>query len=227
MVQLLAGERRAGESDRAVIACNDYLRLGPGRSLAKLLQKGAKKNKKELSTESESTLKKWSADYDWRARSSAYDAGLEAAKNERRRKEMEAGLALDYERVRILKRLAKLLGDQLFDEGGTANGADGIDGADGRAYPNLWLADVKQIGAGEFAERVDLVRFNAALVEQFRSALADLAAETGGRKQKVDHTIANIDYGRLSDDQLQRIAAGEEPIQVIISGYIAASEGKG
>lgn len=220
-VQLLAGERQAGESDRAMIACNDYLRMGPGRSLRKLLQKGIKKNRNESATESQSTLLKWSAEYDWQGRCSTYDADLEAAKNEKRRKEMEAGLALDYERVGELKRLARLLKEQLFAKG------DAADATDGAAYPNLWLADVKQIGGGEFAERVDLVRFNAALVEQFRGALADLAAETGGRKQKVDHTVANIDYSRLSDDQLQRIAAGEDPIQVIISGYIAQGSGKG
>ena len=33
----LYGQRQKGESDNAVIACNDYLRMGPGRSLAKLL----------------------------------------------------------------------------------------------------------------------------------------------------------------------------------------------
>ena len=48
MVQLLAGERCEGESDRAVVACNDYLRLGPGRSLRKLLKKPGKTRQNPL-----------------------------------------------------------------------------------------------------------------------------------------------------------------------------------
>lgn len=227
-VALLVGERHADESDRAVIACNDYLRMGPARSLRKLLKKSGKTRQNPAPTNSLHTLEEWSAAFDWQDRASAYDADREDAKTERRRKEMEVGLALDYERVGELKRLAKLLKEQLFARGNTADTTDGADTPNrvtGRDYPNLWVADVKQIGAGEYAERVDLVRFNSALVEQFRAALADLAAETGGRRQKVDHAVANIDYSRLSDDQLRRIAAGEDPIQVILSGYIGQGQG--
>jgi hypothetical protein len=87
----------------------------------------------------------------------------------------------------------------------------------------LVTAAPKQVGAGEFAERIDLVRFNASILAEYRSTLADLAAETGGRRQRVDHLLANINYDKLSDDQLRRIADGEDPIQVIISGYTTAS----
>jgi hypothetical protein len=55
-------------------------------------------------------------------------------------------------------------------------------------YHKVWLPDVKQIGGGEHAERVDIVRFNAALIEQYRGTLDDLAKETGGRKQKMEVT---------------------------------------
>jgi hypothetical protein len=227
---LLAGERGEHETDRAVQACNDYLRLGPGRSLPKLLKKlGKTRKNSESPTDSYNTLERWSSDYGWPARASAYDADLEAVKNEKRRQVMEQGLALDHERVVKLKRLARFLEEQIFAEGkadksDVMDGADGVDG--GHTYPNVWLADVKQIGSGESAERVDLVRFNASILAEYRAALADLAAETGGRRQRVDHAVANIDYGKLSDDQLQRIVAGEDPIQVIISGYIAQGQGQ-
>lgn len=229
---LLAGERQEHETDRAVQACNDYLRLGPGRSLSKLLGKYAKSHRKTQPTASFDTLKGWSSDYGWPARASAYDADLEVAKNEKRRQVMEQGLALDYERVTKLKRLARFLEEQLFAKGDATDRANGTNGAnttdriDGQAYPNLWLADVKQIGGGEYAERVDLVRFNAPLLTEYRAVLDDLAKETGGRRQRVDHAVANIDYSKLSDEQLRRIADGEDVMQVILSGYVITSQGQ-
>lgn len=35
MAELLAGQRQPGEKGRAMSACNDYLLMGPGRSLRK------------------------------------------------------------------------------------------------------------------------------------------------------------------------------------------------
>ena len=35
-VELLAGQRQRSESYRAIQACNDYLRMGPTRSVGKL-----------------------------------------------------------------------------------------------------------------------------------------------------------------------------------------------
>lgn len=167
-VELLAGEQIEGETSRAVQACNDYLRMGPGRSLRLLAKKYSKSKQKQAPTEAEGTLFNWSTDYDWQSRAATYDAELDAAKTEKRRQVMEQGLALDFERVTKLKKLAMYLAEQISDT------------------DNVWLPDVKQIGAGEFAERVDLVRFNAALIAEYRATLADLAAETGGRKQKTE-----------------------------------------
>ena len=202
MLELLAGERKDNESDRAVQACNDYLRLGAGRSLRKLAQKYGKSQKRsEFPTNSYETLLKWSSDYEWKQRSSLYDAELEALRNEKRRKEFEAGLALDYERVNSLKRLANRLEDEL------------------KQY--LWLDDVKSVGSGENAERIDLIRFNSALVEQYRATLDDIAKETGGRKIRTENL--NLDLSKLSDDQLARVIAGEDPVQVVLSGYVTAT----
>jgi hypothetical protein len=75
------------------------------------------------------------------------------------------------------------------------------------------VPDVKSIGSGEFAERVDLVRFNAALLEQFRGTLDDIAQEVGQRKQ--NSTSLNLDLQGLTDEQLERIANGEDPLKVI------------
>jgi hypothetical protein len=182
-VALLAGERHDKESEKAVQACNDYLRMGPGRSLRRLSdvyiqQASSDAQAAKPPTTKPNTLFTWSTDYDWQKRAENYDAEQDRAKTAemeaRRRAVMEEGLALDFERVIELKELAALLGEQIYTKA-----SDGT-------YPNIWLRDVKQIGSGEFAERVDLVRFNAPLIEQYRGTLDDLAKETGGRKQRVD-----------------------------------------
>lgn len=205
-VELLAGVRVPLESSRAVQACNAYLRLGPGRSLSALARQYAEVARNVPRTASHSSLKKWSVRFEWQKRAAAYDAALEAQKNEIRRQEMESELALDFERVRALKKLAGFLAGEIEKE------------EDGRRT-SVWLPDVKQIGSGEDAERVDIVRFNSDLIDQYRGTLDDLAKETGGRRPKAEAALLGlIDYSKLSNEQLERIASGEDPVKVLISG---------
>lgn len=201
-VTLLSGQAQNGESKNAIIACNDWLRMGAGRSLVALVQKYTEAHRDAPPTKSIDTIKKWSQEYAWQERADAYDAAIEDAKDARRREIMESGLALDYERVVELKRMAAFLSEQIYEQGESGE------------YYNVWNPDVKQIGSGEFAERVDIERFNGEIFSQLRGTLDDLAKETGGRKQKTELTGANggnikvEDVSRLSDDErLARIAA--------------------
>lgn len=221
---LLAGEPQEGENKKAILACNDYLRLGPGRSLAKLHQTYTESTPVKPPTKHLRTLKEWSRLYEWQLRAAQYDTEIERQKNDQVQAIMKEGLALAHERVTRLKRLALFLEEQVYSAAeAKAQPQDPpvteaeVEAARNRVrhYPNVWLYDVKQIGGGEGAERVDLVRFNAALIEQFRGVLDDLAKETGGRRQKRDNF--NLDFSKLTDDQLERIAAGEDPLDVIIS----------
>lgn len=249
-VELIAGTRASGESQKAITACNDYLRLGVGRSLAALVQNYTERDRTRPPTRNLGTLKVWSADYGWQERSGIYDAIVEAEKQatekqrqreiaERRKSIMEDGAALDFERVAKLKRLADFLEEQVFYEPPSGDELtrligvlDQIDDDDGPGdiarivmskldpndpkakYPNVWARDVKGLAGGK---TVDIVRFNSALLSELRSTLDDIAKETGGRRQRVINE--NIDYSKLTDDQLQRVAAGEDPIQVILSDY--------
>lgn len=201
-IELLAGERQPGESWRAILACNDYLRVGPGRSLSLMVGKYSEIQQDTAPTRSKATLFKWSARFSWSARAALYDAEAEQQKNEYTRQVMQSGLALAHERVNRLKTMAELLELEILKRD------------DGR-YFNIWLPDVKQIGAGEFAERVDIVRFNASIFEQWRGMLDDLAKETGGRKIQTTNQNLDIDMTLLSTEQLERIAAGEDPIVVL------------
>ena len=176
MIELLAGAQQNRESKNAILACNEWLRLGPGRTLPRLLERFIESKGESPPTRFLGTLRQWSARYNWEERAQEWDASAEERKNAAYREAMEEGLALDYERVSELKRLAGFLIEQTYEQG------------EGGVYHNVWLPDVKQIGSGDYAERVDIERFNAAMIDQLRGALDDLAKETGGRKTHTDIT---------------------------------------
>jgi hypothetical protein len=173
-IKLLTGERQKKESDKACVACNDYLRMGPGRSLAKLHRRYTETTPTEPPTKTLRTLKTWSTKYGWQDRATTFDARWEEFKTEERRRIFESELALDYERVKKLNHLGQFLEMQMYEQG-----------ADGQ-YHNIWLPDVKIIGSGEFATTVDIERFNQGIIKEFRETLNDLAAETGGRVKRSE-----------------------------------------
>jgi len=149
--------------------------MGRGRVLRDLWRQYNETQQNTTPTQAWDTLAGWSSRYDWSARAELYDTELERQKTERAQEIMQTGLALEHERVEELKGLYALLRDQLYEQG--ENGV----------LHNLWLPDVKQIGAGEYAERIDIERYNSALVSDLRGVLDDLAKETGGRVQRQRH----------------------------------------
>ena len=174
----LAGERSQGESDAAVVACNDYLRLGLYRArdgLRRLQARYTAMYHETPPTRSHDTLKQWSSRFAWSDRAELYEQDRQADADVIRAAVLADGLAQDYERVELLKKLAAYLVGEVLrrDESGE--------------HRRVWLRDVKQIGSGDGAERVDVERFNAELIGQLRGVLDDLAKETGGRKQRVEH----------------------------------------
>ena len=82
--------------------------------------------------------------------------------------------ALAHKRIEELDRLAQKLIDYAKEE------------------KNIWLLDVKAIGTGPDAERVDLVQFNDALFREIRAHFADIAAELGERVKKKDVTVTEL-----------------------------------
>jgi hypothetical protein len=177
VLELLAGERQANETATQVQACNDWLRLGAGRSLPKLVAYWDTSGQQPTNM---STLKKWSAKFKWGTREEAYDAELEKAKNARARAIMETGIALPHVRMQKLKKLERFLGEQIAHQDPSR--------PDGLQNDLVWVRDVKIMGGGEDASEVEIFRFNAPLIEQYRGALDDAAKETGGRKQLVENS---------------------------------------
>jgi hypothetical protein len=187
-----------------VQACNDWLRLGSGRSLRKILEKYNETQQNTAPTTSYDTLAQWSSKFKWADRATQFDAEWEARKTKEREASLSYGLALDYERVEKLKRLADFLEAQIYEQG-----------EDGE-YHNVWCPDVKQIGSGADAERVDIERFNGNLLSEYRNVLDDLAKEVGGRVKKQELTGKDggaIEHkhqlATLSDDELDAIIGDE------------------
>ncbi len=219
-VELLMGEPRERESRRAIIACNDYLRMGSGRTLVLLGQRYRVSTQNNVPTTSQSTIEFWSKRFDWQARAGAYDAELERQKNEaeakRREEILGSGFALHYERVSALKEVADLLLTEIRAQAGEDEVDPLVIGVDAstasqRERPSVWLRDVKQIGAGEDAEKVAIVRFNAAIFDKFYQALDDIAKEVGERVTKTQSEMTlegelDINHG-VDPEQYERAVA--------------------
>lgn len=114
---------------------------------------------------------------------------------------MEYGLSLDFERIQKLQKLAAFLEGQIYELS-----ASDYDGS--QTFLNVWVTDVKGIGKGDDFERVEIERFNAALFEQYRKTLDDIAQETGGRVKQVkvddwrSQAIADIRAGKIAFEAL-------------------------
>ena len=178
-VDLLAGERKPRETPKAIRGCNDYMRLEAGRSLSILHTKytdGSLGKHQEPPTKSLDTLKGWSLKFGWVERANLYDLAMEARRKEIIDEKMYEGLGHDAVRVEELKQLFEMLKAQMLDED-----------EDGNQH-NLWLPDVKGVGSGFNFEKIDVVRYNSAIIKDMLAVLDDSAKETGGRVRKSEHT---------------------------------------
>ncbi|HEY0073744.1 MAG TPA: hypothetical protein VGB77_06545 [Abditibacteriaceae bacterium] len=254
-MELLSGQLHDGESNAAVIACNDWLRLGPGRSLRRLLDiydraknapsnppkptgthQNSNNNSSDLTfsypyeppTCSLDTIKGWSVEFNWKSRAVLFDQEGEDEKNARRKEVFEQGFGLDFGRVEALQNIAKLLYSQIFETSlsGENDHVFSVQGSRAREFHNLWVQDSKLLGTGEGAERVDIERFNSALLSEFRSCLTEIAQETGGRRKGaqleafIKKVQERLDTSKLNSQQVERIRAGEHWITVLLEPYM-------
>lgn len=107
---------------------------------------------------------------------------------------LTTGYALREFRVQRLQALALLMERDLF--GGF-----------------LWVDDVKAVGSGPAQKLVNFEEFNTAEVQQYRATLDDIAKEVGHRRTITENI--NIPWESLTEEQLDRLAAGEEPSKVL------------
>jgi hypothetical protein len=202
-VQPLTGERHPKEPDTAVLACNDYLRLGVNRSLRLLYEFMQKANDSLVKLPTVATVFGWSAKYNWQERAAAYDAQQDAVRTAEIARIKSEGLAAEHERIRRLARLADDLESQIFYRGVLNEDGDELAISESKPKdelqvgkrPHLWVRDVKQIGGGEFARQVTVYRYNSQIVSDYRGILDDIAKEVGGRK--LQHELSGPDGGAI------------------------------
>lgn len=181
--------------------------MGAGRTISALLTKYDEMRQYSQGYEppsmSSSTLYKWAKNFHWSERSDLYDATWEQRKNDLREQALNEGLALDFERIAELKQLALLLRSQIYEQG------------KGGEFHNLWVPDVKQIGSGEFVERVDIERYNSALISDYRAVLDDLAKEVGDRvkKSETDLTSGGEKLDFSTDRAIAALLAAQKVIR--------------
>lgn len=113
--------------------------------------------------------------YRWIERAAAFDAFQIAEIEQKLAAEKARTLLTDYavmyRRVAQLNEQAKQLIAMLDD-------------------PNkVWVPDVKAIGSGPDAERVDLVQFNDSLFREIRATFDDIAKELGERVKKAETKV--------------------------------------
>lgn len=201
------------ETPRARLAWLDYLQMGDGRSLEKLAalyaERGRTAGKARVPTIRIATLQDWSATFGWQARlqqiADQHAAELAAEIRRQRREVFESGLGLDFERVRVLKRLAQRLVDDLLGDEDDDRPRDPETAVQEvlaevdqvlkgtwtppapRRRGKLWLRDVKALGGGPGMRIAMLEAFNRDELEALRGLLDDIAKETGDRVKKLEH----------------------------------------
>jgi hypothetical protein len=123
----------------------------------------------------------------WEDRAAAWDAyrdeQIETQIVAERKKVLKSRFALMHKRVELLDRKIQQLVEITDSESG------------------VWLPDVKSVGTGPGAERVDLVQFNSDAFKELREYLDDIAAELGERVKKTDATVNLIPKTYLDLDQ--------------------------
>lgn len=123
--------------------------------------------------------KKWQ----WEERAAAWDAFADAQIEKEiaaeRKKILRSEYALMHKRVQLLNRKIKQL--------------EAITDTDDK----IWLDDVKSVGYGPDAERVDLKVFNADAFKELREYVDDVAAEMGERVKKSEVSAKVHSTGRI------------------------------
>ncbi len=178
-----------------------FLLLGVTRSvyrtyIVERMDKATRKKQKDAVNEEISARsglpKSWrdaAKRWNWKVRAEAFDDAERAKRDELYRARVNdilaSGFAQRFARVAELNRLAELLQEEIWTD------------------DKRWLPDVKQIGSGEAAERVDIVRFNASVIEQYRQTLEDIAVEMGERVRGVK-VSGNLGLVQFAADELAK-----------------------
>jgi hypothetical protein len=215
-LQPLCGERQPGESDLAVSALNDFLLLGSGRTLTRLLAQYVAQRPREtpqnpVKTRSLNTLQGWSKQFAWFQRAADYDVLLDEKYAGKLQREVDTGYSMPHVRLRTLKRVAGRLEREIFEKG-------------------IFLTDTRVDDKGRTSESE---RYNSAIVNDLRGLLDDIAKERGGRKPYsflvalLQRAEKRLDLGTFTEEQIDRMRTQKlHWLQIILEPYLLPEENK-
>lgn len=174
-----------------------YRNMGTRRSVNAVYAKENNKKQQKTTTFPGPTWYEAAKTWKWEERAKTWDAYRIAEEDkviaEERNKVLRSGFALMHKRVKELDKLTRKLIKMTDEE------------------DKVWIPDVKAIGNGPTAERVDLVNFNAPLFTLIDKYLASIAAEMGERIKKtevtgkdggpieIEETVVETFWGRGTD----------------------------
>lgn len=169
-----------------------YRLMWPVRKIASVFQaEQTEKNREKPRTIPTGDWYEMANEWRWEERAAAWDAYMDAELEKtiaaERKKILRSELALQHKRVELLNSKAKQLA-AITDN-----------------PEQVWLLDVKSIGTGPDAERVDLVQFNDAAFKELREYLSDIADEMGERVKKKE-----VAYKELPPDAYEGITEKDE-----------------
>lgn len=157
-----------------------YLLMFPRRSVAAAYHEEHPELETEKKREKESDFKpsgRWyemAKQWRWEERAEAWDAAQFAEEEKIKVRVMRSGFALQHNRMLMLQdQLNKLLAMTENED-------------------RIWIPDVKAIGNGPEAERVDLVQFNGELFKEIREFATDIAEEMGERVKRKEVAITSL-----------------------------------
>lgn len=189
-VPLLSGSYYPDENNEAVKACNDWLRLGRARSLARLCD--YYKDNPHMAIATWSMVSKWSAAYDWQSRGNLYDIEQDKLLTARAQEIFNTGLATPHERVLELQRIYREVKPRLLK----------IPQSEETHY--TYSEETGWVDESGNPPPKD-VPVNTDVLQQMRGLLDDLAQETGGRTKTLA-LFAKRDPAQALFDMLQNVA---------------------
>lgn len=169
-----------------------YRLMWPVRKIATVFQEEqSEKNREKPRTIPTGDWYEIAKQWRWEERAAAWDAYMDAEIDKtiaaERKKVLRTGLALQHKRIELLAKKVQQLIDITNEESG------------------IWIPDVKSVGMGKDAERVDLVQFNDAAFRELREYLTDIADEMGERVKKKE-----VAYKELPPDRYEGIGDDDE-----------------
>lgn len=183
-------ERQPGESAKAFEAFRVYRDAGPDRSVVGTCRRA---RRRPGAAQADGRWKTWRAKHNWESRAAAYDTHFAAIEQQAKEKERGKRATEMEQRRQQAQDDAWALSEQMRAK-----------------IQQMLKVPVAQRGA----KRAGVAKWDYNSLSRFADALLKVTKLGAGLDPALATTL-NIDVKQLTDDQIDRIAAGEDPASVL------------